>query len=461
MAELHQIIAGLGTDITVLGPDDLASRDPGWDGANLGASALAMPASTEAAARLVRWCAENNVQMVSQGGRTGLTGAGRSAKGQVILSTAKLATIHEIDPLERVAVVGAGVTLQTLQEACAPHGLEPGIDLAARGSATIGGMLSTNAGGILAFRNGVMRHRLLGIEVVLPDGSVMTDLTRVVKTSAGYDLKHLFVGAEGTLGFITRAVLKLDALIAGRASAMVGVKDAASALRIIRHFLGLSGAQLCGAELMWQDFARFNAAAHGVAAGQVPLDAPAVLLLELASGDGESAREMLEEALGALWDEAGILDAVVAQSLDQRDRLWHLREDTETIYRHYPGAASYDVSVPASLCDAYVARIREGFAAIDPALKPYVFGHIADGNLHIIFNRPGALDDELSAKVDEVLYTGLAGQGGSFSAEHGVGVKKRRAYELYADPVKQAVARSIKATLDPNNLFNPGKVVAL
>jgi FAD/FMN-containing dehydrogenase len=242
---------------------------------------------------------------------------------------------------------------------------------------------------------------------------------------------------------------------------MVGVSDAASALKIIRHFLGLSGAQLCGAELMWQEFAHFNAAAHGVAAGQMPLDAPAVLLLEIACGDDDVACQLMEDGLAGLWEEAGIIDAVVARSLDQRDRLWHLREDTETIYRHYPGAASYDVSVPASQADTYVARIMAGFTALDPALKPYVFGHIADGNLHIIFNRPGALDETLSAQVDAVLYTGLAQQGGSFSAEHGVGVKKRPAYELYADPVKRAVARSIKQALDPNNLFNPGKVVAL
>ncbi|RWL43901.1 FAD-binding oxidoreductase, partial [Mesorhizobium sp.] len=359
----------------------------------------------------------------------------------------------------RVAIVQAGVTLGALQEACAVHGLDPGIDLAARGSATVGGMVSTNAGGIMAFRNGTMRHRVLGLEAVLPDGRVFSDLTRVLKTSAGYDLKHLFIGAEGTLGIVTRVAVRLDPVAGAGATALVGVPDAASAQRIVRHFLGSTSARLSAAEILWRNFASLMQRGLGYAPGQLPLDAPCLLVLGLGADSLEAARGALEDGLAAIWEEAGILDGLVASSEAQAAQMWRLREETEQIERAHPMAPSFDVSVPGGALDAYVARIEAGLKRIDAAYAPYVYGHLADGNLHISINCDGPVPHERHTAIEDVLYDGLRQAGGSFSAEHGVGLEKREAYDRHADPVKRDLARAIKALIDPGNVMNPGKVV--
>jgi FAD/FMN-containing dehydrogenase len=443
----------------VMSPNDLAGRDPGWDAGNLGAAALVRPATTADVARLVAWCREAKIALVPHGGRTGLVGGAVTGPAEIICDLGALNRIEEIDPLARVAVVQAGVTLNALQEAARAHGLEPGIDLAARGSATIGGMISTNAGGIMAFRNGVMRHRVLGLEVVLPDGQVFSDLTRVVKTSAGYDLKHLFIGAEGTLGIVTRAVIKLDPLTGAGATALIGLNDAASAQRVIRHFLAQGGTSLCAAEIMWRTYALTTSRVLGFTAEQLPLEAPCLLALELAADAFEQASGALESGLAAIWDEAQIIDGLVASSMQQAERIWRVREDTEILYRLHPRAPSFDVSVPAGAIDAYVARIKADLKAIDAGFEPYIFGHLADGNLHIVFNVEGPLPAATNEAVERVLYTDLSAIGGSFSAEHGVGRKKRAAFERYADPVKRQLARAVKTMIDPQGLFNPGKIV--
>jgi FAD/FMN-containing dehydrogenase len=443
----------------VMSPNDLAGRDPGWDAGNLGAAALVRPATTADVARLVAWCREAKIALVPHGGRTGLVGGAVTGPAEIICDLGALNRIEEIDPLARVAVVQAGVTLNALQEAARAHGLEPGIDLAARGSATIGGMISTNAGGIMAFRNGVMRHRVLGLEVVLPDAQVFSDLTRVVKTSAGYDLKHLFIGAEGTLGIVTRAVIKLDPLTGTGATALVGLNDAASAQRVIRHFLAQGGTSLCAAEIMWRTYALTTSRVLGFTPGQLPLEAPCLLALELTADTFEQASGALESGLAAVWDEAEIIDGLVASSMQQAERIWRVREDTDILYRLHPRAPSFDVSVPAGAIDNYVARIQADLKAIDPGFEPYIFGHLADGNLHIVFNVEGPLPAATTEAVERVLYTGLNAIGGSFSAEHGVGSKKRAAFERYADPVKRQLARAVKTIIDPQGLFNPGKIV--
>ncbi|TGT70781.1 FAD-binding oxidoreductase [bacterium M00.F.Ca.ET.159.01.1.1] len=445
---------------TIWDAAELASRDPGFDARNFGAAALVRPTDTGGVAALVKFCAEHGVSLVAQGGRTGLAGGASTSAGQVICDLSGLNRIEEIDPFARVAIVQAGVTLGALQEAAAEHGLDPGIDLAARGSATIGGMVSTNAGGIMAFRNGTIRHRVLGLEAVLPDGRVFCDLTRVLKTSAGYDLKHLFIGAEGTLGIVTRVALRLDPVAGASATALVGVPDAASAQQIVRHFLGSTSARLSAAEILWRNFASFMQRALGYSPGQLPLDAPCLLVLGLGADSMEAARAALEDGLAAIWEEAGIIDGLVASSDAQAAQMWRLREETVEIGRAHPMAPSFDVSVPGGGLDAYVARIEAGLKALDASYAPYVYGHLADGNLHISINCDGPVPHERHQAIEDVLYDGLREAGGSFSAEHGVGLEKREAYERHADPVKRDLARAIKGLIDPNNILNPGKIIS-
>ncbi|MBN9073256.1 MAG: FAD-binding oxidoreductase [Rhizobiales bacterium] len=458
-AELIAALKALAGRAAVWGKDELAARDPGVDSRNFRAAALVRPADTGGVAALVGFCAARGLRLVPQGGRTGLAGGAATAAGEIICDLGAMNRIEEIDPLARVAVVQAGTPLAALQEAAAAYGLDPGIDLSARGSCTIGGMISTNAGGIMAFRNGTMRHRLLGLEAVLPDGRVFRDLTRVLKTSAGYDLKHLFVGAEGTLGIVTRAAIRLVAAGGASATALVGIADAASAQRIVGHFLGRAGAYLSAAEIMWHGYADAMRRWLGFEPGMLPLDAPCLLLLELDADTPEAAAKAMEDGLSAIWEEAGIIDALVAGSLEQARTIWRLREETWQIERAHGHPPSFDVSVPAGAIDAYVARIGKDLKAIDARYAPYVFGHLADGNLHISINTDGP-DPERYRAIEDVLYAGLREIGGSFSAEHGVGLDKRAAYERHADPVKQELARSIKALFDPRGILNAGKVVS-
>ncbi|RXT56012.1 hypothetical protein B6S44_07980 [Bosea sp. Tri-44] len=455
---IDRLRALLGTS-AILGPAELEGRDAGWDAANFNAFALARPSSTAAVARLLAWCADEGIVVVPQGGRTGLVGGAVSSPDALICDLGGLAAIEEIDAETGIAVVQAGITLAALQQATNAIGLDPGIDLAARGSATIGGMVSTNAGGIMAFRAGVMRHRVLGLEVVLPDGRIFSDMTRVIKTSAGYDLKHLFIGAEGTLGVVTRVVLKLEPVVAARATALVAIADAQMGLAIVRHLQTRLPGRLRAAEIMWRTFVAATGAALGFDVSQSPFDAPCVLGLEIAGEDFDEAASALENGLAEIYDELDIEGCVVATSLQQAERLWSVRERTEILYRLHPRAPSFDVSVAGGAIDVYLSRTLADLRLIDPEIEPYVFGHLADGNLHIVLNLPGPLDEAMQEDVERAIYQDLAAMGGSLSAEHGIGLTKRAAFERYADPVKQQLTAAIKNLLDPTGICNPGKIL--
>lgn len=456
--EIHAALRGLHAELTVLGPDDLKGRDPGEHPQNLSAGVMALPSSSAAASAAIRWCGENGVAIVPQGGRTGLAGGAVSRAGELILSTSRLTTIEKVDAAERTATVQAGVTLEALQAATASSGLIPGIDLASRSTATIGGMISTNAGGILAFRNGVMRHLVLGLEAVLPDGTIIDDMTRVVKVSAGPDIKQLLIGAEGAYGFITRAVIKLEAIRAFRATALLGVSGAESALAVIARLESEAGISLEGAELMWRRFYERSASVQGLHLGWLEGDADAVLLVEISAASEAEAAASLEGVLAEIWERATIAGGIIAQSHDQRRRFWAVREQSEFIYRDFPDAPSYDVSIPPLAIDSYVATLQRRLSAIDPDYRPFIYGHVADGNLHIAIDRGGIGLEDRKRAIDDAVYEGITSSGGSFSAEHGVGFDKRHGYLAHANPTKVEIARRLKQLFDPGNLFNPGKV---
>lgn len=428
-------------------------------GPDHGADFLVLPGSTAEVAAVVTICHAQGVSIVPQGGHTGLVGGCQSHPGQIVLSLTRMAQIEAIYPHERVAVVQAGVALEILQNAALAYGLEPGIDLAARGTATIGGMVSTNAGGIMAHRYGVMRHRVLGMEAVLPDGTIYSDMTRVVKNTAGYDLKHLFVGAEGTLGIVTRVVLKLEPVPQSTATVMLGLPSAAAALEAISLALRSDVGHLRAAEGLWQSYIQLTARAQGWAEPSFPLDQPICLLLMLGGGNQADLTEAIEQIFGATLDRHPTATGIIAASQRQEADLWRLREDTDQLYRAHPGAPSYDVSVPLSEIGAYVDHVVNGLAGIDGGIAPFVFGHLADGNLHIVLNRNGPLTADLSRAVEEVLYTPLRAFGGSFSAEHGVGVKRMSYLGTATDPGKLRAMALVKQALDPDRLMNPGKVL--
>lgn len=421
---------------------------------------LVRPGSTVEVAAVVAICRAHGVSIVPQGGRTGLVGGCQSQAGQLVLSLERMAEIEAIYPDERVAVVQAGIALEALQVAALQHGLEPGIDLAARGTATIGGMVSTNAGGIMAHRYGVMRHRVLGLEAVLPNGSVYCDMTRVVKNTAGYDLKHLFIGAEGTLGIVTRALIKLEPIPKATATLMLGLPSVAAALEAISFALRSGAGHLRAAEGLWQSYIRLTAAAQGWSEPDFPLDRPISLLLMLGGGDQSDLNESVEQIFRAILDRHPTATGIIATSGRQEADLWQLREDTDQLYRTHAAAPSFDVSVPLSEMEAYVDHVTSGLARVDGGIAPYVFGHLADGNLHIVLNRAGPLDAATTCAVEEVLYAPLRALGGSFSAEHGVGSKRVSSLIATADPAKLDTMAWVKQALDPDMIMNPGKVLS-
>ena len=439
--------------------DEVQVLDAGWHPDNLAAGLMVLPASTAEVAEVVALCRQHRVPIVPQGGRTGLVGGAISHPGEVIVSLARMQQIERLDVVSRVAVVQGGVTLESLQQAAAAEGLEPGIDIPARGSATIAGMVSTNAGGIMAFRNGVMRHRVLGLEAVLADGSVYSDLTQVVKNSAGYDLKHLFIGAEGSLGIVTRVVLKLDPLPAASATALFGLPSVQAALDAIRWAMDIEAGHLRAAEALWNGYIQLTAKAQQWSEPGMTLDQPVFLLLSLGGAQEQPLQEAFETLFGKVLEHHPQATGIIASSARQERDLWRLREDTDSLYRAHPAAPSYDVSVPLSSLAQYLDEVLEGLAKIEPDFQPYVFGHLADGNLHIILNRSGALAPDLSARVETVLYGKLRALGGSFSAEHGVGSKRIGAMFDTLNPVKLATMAGVKHLLDPGNLLNPGKVL--
>ncbi|RKE77374.1 FAD-binding oxidoreductase [Rhizobium sp. AG855] len=440
--------------------DAVSAIDYGILPENLGAGIVVLPGSTEELAAVVRCCHANSVPIVTHGGRTGLVGGGISRPGEIIISTARLNRITFLSPVENVAIVEAGVTLQALQEAAGEYGLEPGIDLPSRGSATIGGMTSTNAGGIAAFRYGVMRHRILGLEAVLADGSIYSDLTRVVKNTAGYDLSHLFIGSEGTLGIITRIAIKLEPRPSFTATALFGLPSTQAALSAMQRGLKARHGHLRAAEAIWPHYFYLTSAHHNWSAADYRADHPINLLLCIGGNDDADVQSEIENIYEDVATDYPDISAVIASSKAQEKAIWALREDTDLIYRKYPGAPSYDVSVPLSELENYLDQCMAKLKTLDPDLSPYVFGHLGDGNLHMVLNAAhDAMDGDKVRAIEEIFYTGLHALGGTFSAEHGIGSKRAQTLIAQIHHGKWMLMRQLKWSLDPTKTLNPGKVL--
>lgn len=452
IAELHHILGprGLKTGEAV------AALDRGFHRDNLAAGIVALPESTQQVSRLLALCNRVPIAVVPQGGRTGLAGAGASAPGQLILSTQRLNRVEEIDVADGVAVAQAGVTLEALNEAARPHGLCAGIDLTARGSCTIGGMIGTNAGGQEAFRYGVMRRRVLGLEAVLADGSVISELTRVMKVNTGYDIKQLLIGSEGTLGVVTRAVIDLVALRGATATAFCACPDAGAAVRLYRRLQGMEGARLGRAELMWASHVTLSVRELKLDWLKNFLRSAAYVIVEADAAAEEQAAGALQAVLGAAAEAGEIDDAILAKNEQERSGIWRIREEW-TVDAIFPGGLWFDITVPLGRLGAYVSDLERRLAEHDPGLRLYNIGHLGDGNLHVTVAADKPITDRYE-EVSKLIYASLPGMGGSISAEHGIGLEKKAALAAFGDPVKIEVMRRIRQALDPNGIMNPGKV---
>jgi D-lactate dehydrogenase (cytochrome) len=400
--------------------------------------------------------------IVPQGGNTGLVGGQTPQEGEVLLSLTRLDRVREVDPTSNTMTCEAGVILVKAQEAAeAADRLFP-LALGAEGSCTIGGVLATNAGGTGALAYGVARDLALGLEVVLADGRVMNNLNKLKKDNTGYDLKHLLMGSEGTLGVITAAVLKLFPRPRSIETAFIGVPSPQAALDLLALVQERTG----GAATTFELIARIcidMAVAHAGCRDPLTNKHEWYVLLELSSTQREGLRERLDGALEAAFEAGLIEDAAVAESLDQRGRFWHVRDMIPEVQKHEGGSIKHDRSVPLAHVPAFLDEASAAAVALVPGSRPVPFGHLGDGNIHFNISQPiGADKDAFLARwhdMNEVVFAVVKKYGGSISAEHGIGALKRDLLPTVKDPVAMDVMRALKKTLDPNNILNPGKVV--
>jgi FAD/FMN-containing dehydrogenase len=419
--------------------------------------AVVRPADPASVAAAMRIAAAHGVPVVPQGGLTGLAGGGRPVVGGIALSLERLVGIEEIDPAAATMTVRAGTTLEAIQQAATDAGFYCALDLGARGSCSIGGNLGTNAGGNRVIRYGMARAMVLGLEVVLPDGTLLTSLNKLLKNNAGYDLKHLFIGSEGTLGIITRVVLRLFPLPASTSAAVCGVADYAAVLRLLASARASLGPLLSAFEVMWPDY--WHVATERVPSGRRLLEGRHgfyVLVESQGSHVDDAAR--FESWLEVLAEQALVEDAVVSRSLADVRAFWNTRDSAAEFKQVLGPHASFDIGLPVARMDEYARECRSALASRIPGCEGLFYGHIADGNLHVITNVPGAVDQPFEA-MDDVIYAFVQRYGGSISAEHGIGLTKKPYLGLSRTPDELALMRLLKRAIDPANLLNPGKVV--
>jgi D-lactate dehydrogenase (cytochrome) len=421
------------------------------------------PATTAQVAEILKLANATATPIVPQGGNTGLVGGQVPLHNEIILSLTRLDHIREVDPTSNTMTCEAGVTLQSARAAAAEvDRLYPQL-LPSEGTCTIGGNLSTNAGGTAALAHGIARSHALGLEVVLADGRILHGLNKLKKDNTGYDLKDLFIGAEGTLGIITAAVLRLVPRPRSVETAFAAVPSPEAALALLTIAADSAGSGVTSYELMPR--AGLEIVLQFTAGCRDPLTAPHpwYVLVELSSQARSGLRDVMEDVLAQGAERGFVLDAAIADSLEQAKAFWRLREMMGEAQRHAGGSIKHDVSVPVAAVPAFLKDAAAAVTALMPGARPLPFGHLGDGNIHYNVSQPLGADkaaylkrwDEMNAAVFAVVKT----YGGSISAEHGVGVLKRDLLPSVKDPVALELMRGLKRMLDPKGILNPGKVL--
>jgi FAD/FMN-containing dehydrogenase len=419
---------------------------------------LALPKTTAEVAALVGVCFEAGQPITTQGGNTGLVG-GQIPQGEILLSTERLRTIREIDAHDDALVAEAGVTLAAVHAAAADVRRRFPLGLASEGTATVGGVVSTNAGGTQVLRYGMTRNLVLGLEAVLPNGEVWNGLKRLRKDNTGYDLKQLLIGGEGTLGVVTAAALKLFPVMASRAVAMIGVATPEAALDLLSRAKEETGGAVEAFELMGRLGVEF--ALRNIAGTRDPLGEPHpwYVLAEFSSGEPGSAEAAMERFLTAGLEAELVRDAVVAQTDTQAKALWAIRENQSPAQKPEGATWKHDIAVPVSRVPAFLAEATAAMQAFAPGARIAAFGHVGDGNIHYDVLRPdGGSDAEHSARRDagsRIVHDIVARLEGSISAEHGLGSMKTAEGARYKSATELAAQRAIRHALDPKRILNP------
>ncbi len=419
---------------------------------------LLTPRSTQDVAKAVTICARHGVAITPQGGNTGLVG-GQIPYGEVLLSTRKLRAVRDVTPLDDAMTVEAGVTLLEAQQAATAASRFFPLSLAAEGSATIGGVISTNAGGTAVLRYGMMRDLVMGIEAVMPDGQVFNGLKRLRKDNTGYDLKQLLIGAEGTLGIVTAATLKLFPIMRSRATAVVGLESPHAAITLLAKAKAETGGGVEAFELMKRIGIEF--ALKHIPDTREPLDTtpPWYVLMELTSGEPGAAEAGMDRILTAAFEDGLITDAAIAQNATQAADFWKVREEQSAAQRPEGGGWKHDVSVPVSQIADFLDEAGAAVERFEPGARISAFGHVGDGNMHYdILCPPGAeLKPFLGRWMQgsEIVHDIVARYNGSISAEHGLGRLKTDEARRYKTPLEVTTMQAIRAAIDPQRIMNP------
>ena len=452
---VKSLIELLGEDIVVYG-DRLSERATSyWDSAPTQALALIRPKTTEQVSTALRICHQFDQPVVTQGGLTGCVEGAVADKKEIIISLERMTDIEDIDVLGGTITVQAGAILQTVQETLADQGLLFPLDLGARGTCTIGGNVATNAGGISVLRYGMMRNNVLGLEAVLADGTIMSSMNKMLKNNAGYDLKQLFIGSEGTLGIVTRVVINISPLPLSCQSALVAMNSFEQVTSLLHTLKRDLAGTLSAYEVMWGNYysAVTNKGGH-----RPPLDREYsfYVVLEATGADQEADQQRFEQVLEKAFEEEIIVDAVIPKSESERRHLWDIRENFDVILETQP-TYLYDVSLPITEMATYIEKVEQNIKDQWPQSKCYVLGHIADGNLHL-FVQPHQ-EGDCHNESDIAVYTPLKSINGSVSAEHGIGMEKKKWLEHSRSATEVSLMKLIKNTLDPKGLLNPQRVL--
>ena len=428
------------------------------------ASVIARPVDTDQVAAIVHACSAEKVSLVPQGGNTGLCGGAVAGARQLILSLERLDRVRDLDLANNTITVESGCILANLQQQALSANRYFPLSLGAEGSCQIGGNLATNAGGVNVLRYGNAREQVLGIEAVMPSGEVLSDLNGLRKNNTGYDLKQLLIGSEGTLGIITAAVLKLYPYPDHNATALVALRDLDASIELLQTVSHGSNGSLSSFELLPGLGMQF--ACQHIPDCNNPLDDSHdwyVLLSLQGSGAALGLDAMLQTLLALALEKGVIVDAIVASNETQAERLWRLRGGIVEAQRFEGGSIKHDISVKVSLVPEFIHRAVDAVKDRLPGIRPCPFGHVGDGNIHFNLSQPLEMDTQeylsLWAEMNQIVFDIVADLGGSFSAEHGIGMLKLEEMQRYKDPVSVNLMQSLKKAIDPDSLFNPGKVL--
>lgn len=427
-----------------------------WSGLRRGTpSVVYRPQTTAEVAAIVQRCNRAGTPVTIQGGLTGLAGGAVPADGDEVINLERMNAIESLDALEGVMQVQAGATLEQVQQAAAAEGWFFPVDLGARGSCQIGGNAATNAGGDRVIRYGTMRDSVLGVEVVLADGSVLSSLTRLVKNSAGLDLRFLFIGSEGTLGIITRLTLRLQPVPGPTATALACLPDIGAVTRLLRDLRRSLGAALTAFEFMSERFLEVSTALTGCTR-PIAAASPWHVLIEASAPSGGDVTDALHEALAAALDAGVIVDCAVASSIADAERFWRLRESIPELLTHLKPTVNFDCGLPWSEMAGFIERVDVAMQVRFSGATHLFFGHLGDNNVHLL---TGPHRPEDFHAVDETVYGKLVGHAGTISAEHGIGFLKKPFLHYTRSANEIALLKQLKATLDPRNTLNPGRIV--